>query len=57
VAEDVRQGYVSLGSAKARYGVVIDAATGAVDHAATARRRRALKGSGGDRGDTPRGCH
>ena len=44
VAEDVRQGYVSLRAAAQHYGVVIDAATGAVDHAATARRRRALGG-------------
>ena len=57
VVEDVRQGYVSIEAAAQRYGVVIDPPTDAVDHAATARRRRALKGSGGDRGDTPRGCH
>ena len=43
VAEDVRQGYVSLEAAAQHYGVVIDTATGAVDAAATARRREALE--------------
>jgi N-methylhydantoinase B len=35
VREDVRQGYVSLAAARAQYGVVLDAATLAIDAAAT----------------------
>jgi N-methylhydantoinase B len=41
VAEDVRQGYVSVKAAADRYGVVIDAATFAVDRAATDKLRSA----------------
>ena len=54
VAEDVRQGYVSAQAAAERYGVVIDPATGAVDHAASVRRRRALALTHRDRIDPPR---
>jgi N-methylhydantoinase B len=43
VADDVRQGYVSLQAAAELYGVVIDPATLAVDHAATARLRAARR--------------
>ena len=46
VADDVRQGYVSRAAAEQDYGVVIDAATGAFDAAATARRRQALRAGG-----------
>ena len=35
VARDVRRGYVSIGEAKAAYGVVVDPVTFAVDEAAT----------------------
>ena len=35
VAEDVRQGYVSIEAARDSYGVVIEEATGEVDQAAT----------------------
>jgi N-methylhydantoinase B len=45
VAEDVRQGYVSAGSAQDVYGVVLNPETGEVDHAATERRRSALADS------------
>lgn len=44
VAVDVHQGYVSLEAAAERYGVVIDPATGAVDHSATSLRRGILRG-------------
>jgi N-methylhydantoinase B len=36
---DVREGYVTLDAARAAYGVVLDAETLAIDHAATARLR------------------
>jgi N-methylhydantoinase B len=39
VAEDVRQGYVSLEAARERYGVVVDSETFAVDQAATEKLR------------------
>jgi N-methylhydantoinase B len=39
VANDVRQGYVTVAAAKELYGVVIDAETFAMDDAATARLR------------------
>jgi N-methylhydantoinase B len=39
VAEDVRQGYVSVKAAKEFYGVVVDAVTGAVDEKGTRRLR------------------
>jgi N-methylhydantoinase B len=41
VAEDVRQGYVSVKVAAEKYGVVVDAVTFAVDRAATERLRAA----------------
>jgi N-methylhydantoinase B len=41
VAEDVRQGYVSVQAAAERYGVVVDPKTFAVDRAATAKLRSA----------------
>ena len=41
VAEDVRQGYVSVKAARELYGVVVDAETFAVDQAATAQLRSA----------------
>jgi N-methylhydantoinase B len=40
VAEDVRQGYVSLAAAAEHYGVVLDPQTLEVDQAATRQRRR-----------------
>ena len=40
VAEDVRQGYVSVAAAAESYGVVLDEKTLEVDRAATERRRR-----------------
>ena len=40
VAEDVRQGYVSVAAAAESYGVVLDAGTLEVDRAATDQRRR-----------------
>jgi N-methylhydantoinase B len=43
VLDDVRDGYVSIGGAKANYGVVIDAMTMTVDHDAT-RALRATRG-------------
>jgi N-methylhydantoinase B len=43
VAEDVRQGYVSVKAAADEYGVVVDPRTFAVDAAATKRLRRALR--------------
>ena len=62
VADDVRQGYVSRAAAEQDYGVVIDAATGEVDAAATTRRRQSfVAGPGGlirEAGSTRRrGCH
>jgi N-methylhydantoinase B/oxoprolinase/acetone carboxylase alpha subunit len=39
VAEDVRQGYVSVKAAKELYGVVVDPATFAVDEKGTRRLR------------------
>jgi N-methylhydantoinase B/oxoprolinase/acetone carboxylase alpha subunit len=39
VAEDVRQGYVSVKAAKELYGVVVDAATFALDEKGTRRLR------------------
>ena len=39
VAEDVRQGYVSVKAAKELYGVVVDAVTFAVDEKGTRRLR------------------
>lgn len=42
VADDVRQGYVSLQSAFDDYGVAIDVTTGEADESRTARRRREL---------------
>ena len=41
VAEDVRQGYVSLAAARELYGVVVDPETFALDEAATAALRAA----------------
>jgi N-methylhydantoinase B len=46
VENDVRQGYVSTASARALYGVVIDAATGRADLATTARLREETRASG-----------
>jgi N-methylhydantoinase B len=43
VADDVRNGFVSLAAAGREYGVVIDPATLAVDETATAARRRAAR--------------
>jgi N-methylhydantoinase B len=43
VADDVRNGFVSVASADREYGVVIDEATSAVDEAATARRREVAR--------------
>jgi N-methylhydantoinase B len=43
VAEDVRQGYVSIEAAADDYGVVIDRATLALDRAATEKRRAARR--------------
>jgi N-methylhydantoinase B len=45
VAEDVRQGYVSVAAAAEKYGVVLDPATFAIDQAATERLRAASSGS------------
>ena len=42
VADDVRNGFVSLGAARTDYGVVLDETTLAVDVAATAGARAAL---------------
>jgi N-methylhydantoinase B len=44
VAEDVRQGYVSVKAARELYGVAVDPATFAVDEKATARLRAAPTG-------------
>ena len=41
VADDVRNGFVSVEAARRDYGVVVDAATFAVDEAATAELRAA----------------
>jgi N-methylhydantoinase B len=41
VAEDVKQGYVSVAAAASNYGVVVDPATFVVDEAATANLRKA----------------
>jgi N-methylhydantoinase B len=46
VQADVREGYVSLAQARADYGVVLDAATLAIDWAATDRARRELAHAG-----------
>lgn len=46
VLDDVRQGYVSVAQAAADYGVIIDPATGAIDHGATAQRRAILNQNG-----------
>jgi N-methylhydantoinase B len=46
VAEDVRQGYISIESAAEDYGVVVDAKSFAVDNAATEKRRAALRKQG-----------
>ncbi len=43
VAQDVRDGFVSVGSAHDDYGVVLDPETLAVDERATAERRRATR--------------
>jgi N-methylhydantoinase B len=43
VQDDVKQGYVSAQAAAELYGVAIDAATLAIDHAATERLRAALR--------------
>jgi N-methylhydantoinase B len=43
VAEDVRQGYVSVKAAAEKYGVVVDTETFAVDQAATERLRAAAR--------------
>jgi len=48
VAEDVRQGYVSLRCAADLYGVVLDPQTFAVDVAATDKLRAARRSAGGD---------
>jgi len=45
VAEDVRQGYVSVQAARERYGVVVDPVTFAVDQAATQKLRSASPGA------------
>jgi N-methylhydantoinase B len=45
VQHDVREGYISLRAAQDEYGVVLDPATLAIDHAATATRRAALAAS------------
>jgi N-methylhydantoinase B len=45
VAEDVRQGYVTVVAAAELYGVVIDGKTFAVDRAGTEKRRAAMKGA------------
>jgi N-methylhydantoinase B len=45
VAEDVRQGYVTVAAAAESYGVVVDGKTFAVDRAATEKRRAAMKGA------------
>jgi N-methylhydantoinase B len=47
VAEDVRQGYVSVAAAAEHYGVVVDPDTFAVDEPATERLRAAMAGHGG----------
>jgi N-methylhydantoinase B len=52
VLEDVRDGLLSIEKAERSYGVVVDPATGAVDAAATARRRQAV---GADDGREPGG--
>jgi N-methylhydantoinase B len=44
VAEDVRQGYVSLAAAAESYGVVLDAQSLRVDRAATEERRAKMRG-------------
>jgi len=44
VAEDVRQGYVSLTAALDLYGVIVDPDTFAVDEAATDKRRAEIRG-------------
>jgi N-methylhydantoinase B len=46
VAEDVRQGYVTIEAAARDYGVVIDPATFEVDEAETGKRRAAMRGRG-----------
>jgi N-methylhydantoinase B len=43
VAEDVRQGYVSVTAAAEKYGVAVDPKTFAVDQAATERSRAAKR--------------
>jgi N-methylhydantoinase B len=45
VAEDVRQGYVSLAAAAEQYGVVIDPQTMGLDRAATEKLRAARPAS------------
>jgi N-methylhydantoinase B len=47
VADDVRQGYVTLKAATDLYGVVLDPATFVVDVAATERLRAAKRAGGG----------
>jgi N-methylhydantoinase B len=42
VRDDVRQGYVSLDTAREAYGVVLDPTTLELDEAATTTRRAAL---------------
>lgn len=49
VERDVQLGFVSVADARERYGVVVDAATGQADHAATAELRSAATGGGGSR--------
>jgi N-methylhydantoinase B len=46
VLADVREGMVSREAAEKKYGVVLDAALGAVNEAATAKRRGAMKAKG-----------
>jgi len=46
VEDDVRQGYVSLASAREHYGAVIDAATGVADREASARLRAEMRALG-----------
>jgi N-methylhydantoinase B len=46
VLDDIREGVVSIDAAERAYGVVIDRATNAIDRAATARRRSAMKAKG-----------
>ena len=62
VVKDVRNEFVSLEAAAAEYGVIVDPRTWAVDRAATAARRHAIRHRRGwakvpfvDRGELPPG--